>query len=203
MDATRRELRARRRAVDAGTQQRASAAVAARAAPILEGARTLGAYAAVNGEIDPHPLIDAAWRRDVVVYLPRVTAGRSMVFGQWRPAPWGRTGAFGVPEPPLEAPIRAAGRLDAVLVPLVAFDRTGTRLGTGAGFYDRAFAFRLSQARGTRPLLVGLAYGWQEVPHLERRSWDVPLDVVVTDAEVIRPHLGAGRSTGGAAQPDR
>ena len=187
MDATRRELRDRRRAVDDAAQRAASATVAARAAPLLEGVHTLGAYAAVAGEIDPAPLIDAAWRHEVAVYLPRLTVGRSMVFAQWQPAPWGALGALGIPEPPPQAPVCAAARLDAVLVPLVAFDRSGTRLGTGAGFSDRAFAFRHTQARGTRPLLIGLAYTWQEASDLERRAWDVPLDVIVTDTEVIHP----------------
>jgi 5-formyltetrahydrofolate cyclo-ligase len=188
MDATRRELRDRRRAIDDAGRRAASSAVAVRAAPLLEGVRTLGAYAAVAGEIDPAPLIDAAWRHEVAVYLPRVTVGRSMVFAQWHAGGAAHLGAFGIPEPPAHASICSAARLDAVLVPLVAFDRRGTRLGTGAGFYDRAFAFRLNQARGTRPVLIGLAYSWQEVEHLEHRAWDVPLDVIVTDAEVIRPY---------------
>ena len=84
-------------------------------------------------------------------------------------------------------PPRAASRshrLDVVLVPLVAFDRRGTRLGHGAGYYDAAFAFR-HRSRRTRPVLVGLAHAFQEVDHIDEREWDVPLDVVVTDRAVI------------------
>ena len=91
-----------------------------------------------------------------------------------------------MPEPTADKPVRAPGRLGTVLVPLVAFDRRGTRLGTGAGFYDRAFAFRLDQPRGSAPVLIGLAYSWQELPAIERRPWDVPLDYIITEREVIR-----------------
>jgi 5-formyltetrahydrofolate cyclo-ligase len=140
----------------------------------------------VRGEVDPAPLVEWAWSVPVPVFVPRLTVGRSMVFAAWKPGAPTRLGAFGIPEPALEAPVRAAGRLGAVLVPLVAFDRTGTRLGTGAGYYDRTFEFRRHQPRGTAPLLIGLAYAWQEAPVVERRAWDIPLDYIVTDVEVIR-----------------
>jgi 5-formyltetrahydrofolate cyclo-ligase len=185
MDSLRRSLRERRRALDGAERAATAAAVAAQVRPLLEAARTLGAYVAMGGEVDPSPVVEWAWERSVPVFVPKVMAGSAMVFapltrdGECRPGP------FGVPEPVLSAPIQAAGRLSAVLVPLVAFDRRGTRLGTGAGFYDRAFAFRRNQPRGSAPLLVGLAYAWQEVENLERRTWDVPLDLIVTDREVI------------------
>lgn len=181
----RRTIRSRRHALDAAERDAASRAIAQRALPFLADIDALGAYVAVSGEVDPAPIVTAAWQRGIAVFVPRITAGRSMVFGAWRPGAVPARGLFGVPEPPTDAVIRAASRLDVVLVPLVAFDRTGTRLGTGAGFYDRAFAFRLTQPRGSRPMLVGLAYHWQEAPGLERRPWDVPLDAVVTDREVI------------------
>jgi 5-formyltetrahydrofolate cyclo-ligase len=185
VDQLRRTIRARRRALDDAERDAAARAIAERVQPLLADTTALGAYVAVSGEADPAPIVQAAWARGVEVFVPRITAGSSMVFGEWRAGAVATRGLFGVPEPPADAAIRAAARLDTVLVPLVAFDRTGTRLGTGAGFYDRAFEFRLAQPRGSRPVLVGLAYHWQEAPELERRPWDVPLDVVVTDREVI------------------
>ncbi|HEX7097485.1 MAG TPA: 5-formyltetrahydrofolate cyclo-ligase [Acidimicrobiales bacterium] len=185
MEVLRRSMRDRRRALDEATRSHAARSVARLALPLLDGVRTLGAYVAVGGEVDPAPIIEVAWQRGITVFVPRITAGYSMVFGEWKRDAPKRPGRFGVPEPDYDAVVRPASRLDAVLVPLVAFDRAGTRLGTGAGFYDRAFAFRLGQPRGSRPILVGLAYRWQESAHLERRPWDVPLDYVVTDGELV------------------
>ena len=75
--------------------------------------------------------------------------------------------------------------LDIVLVPLLAFDRRGTRLGSGGGYYDRSFAFLHGQARPHRPLLVGVGYAFQEVESLPAAAWDVALDYIATDAELI------------------
>jgi 5-formyltetrahydrofolate cyclo-ligase len=187
MDAVRRALRDQRRALDDDARRVAAEAIARLAGPLVTHVPALGAYVAVQGEVDPSPLVRMTWAHGGEVYVPKVTIGRSMVFAAWREGERTVRGAFGVPEPEATVTVRPASRLDVVLVPLVAFDRAGTRLGTGAGFYDRAFAFRLDQPRGSRPLLVGLAYSWQEVPHLERRSWDVPLDYIVTEREVIQP----------------
>ena len=93
---------------------------------------------------------------------------------------WGSPKLFAAPE----LPSGTEGALDVVLVPLVAYDGTGTRAGMGAGFYDRTFALRLTT--GAPPLLVGLAYRWQEVGHLARAPWDVPLDAVLTDQGLRR-----------------
>jgi 5-formyltetrahydrofolate cyclo-ligase len=117
------------------------------------------------------------------VYLPVTDPPRSLRFARWRDGdPLVRT-RFGIDEPAPAARTVAATRLDVVCVPLIAFDRTGTRLGHGAGYYDSTFAFR--GPRRTRPLLVGLAHAFQCVPHLDRQPWDVPLDLVVTDDEII------------------
>lgn len=70
-----------------------------------------------------------------------------------------------------------------IFLPLVAFDRTGTRLGMGGGYYDRSLA-RQSTTK-TRPLRVGLAHSIQEVTQLERQAWDIPLDLIATERELI------------------
>jgi 5-formyltetrahydrofolate cyclo-ligase len=77
--------------------------------------------------------------------------------------------------------------LDLVLVPLIAFDRVGNRLGSGHGYYDQAFQF-LIQAGGcklNRPILCGLAYSIQYVPKIPCLSTDVPLDIVITEKGII------------------
>jgi 5-formyltetrahydrofolate cyclo-ligase len=75
--------------------------------------------------------------------------------------------------------------LELVLVPLLGFDRRGRRLGYGGGYYDRSFAFLKAGARPREPLLVGVAYAFQEVPQLRAEPWDVTLDFIATEHELI------------------
>ena len=72
-----------------------------------------------------------------------------------------------------------------VLAPLVAFDGDGNRLGQGGGYYDRAFAFRKAATHWRRPLLVGLAYDFQQAGKLSTKPTDVPLDAVVTERRTL------------------
>ena len=72
-----------------------------------------------------------------------------------------------------------------VIAPLVAVDRSGTRIGRGAGYYDRALAHRLE--RGGRPAIIGYAHHFQLVDGtLPRHGWDVPLDALVTEEANLR-----------------
>jgi 5-formyltetrahydrofolate cyclo-ligase len=73
-----------------------------------------------------------------------------------------------------------------VLLPLVAFDPQGGRLGMGGGYYDRTFAFLNGQKGGQKPKLIGLAHHFQQIPKLPIESWDVPLNAIVTDEQVIQ-----------------
>lgn len=78
----------------------------------------------------------------------------------------------------MSTPVR---RLDVILLPLVAVDARGWRLGSGAGFYDRSLAHLRYGRRWRRPRLIGVAYEFQRVAQLEPQPWDVPLDAVVTE----------------------
>jgi 5-formyltetrahydrofolate cyclo-ligase len=77
-----------------------------------------------------------------------------------------------------------ARSLSVVLMPLLGFDGAGTRLGSGAGYYDRVFAFRRRRHSWHRPLLVGVAFACQRVDHIELGRHDVPLDAIVTEQGV-------------------
>ena len=93
---------------------------------------------------------------------------------------------YGIPEPqcPRDELVEAA-EIELVLIPLLAFDRRGHRLGSGAGYYDRSFAFLREVERPALPLLVGVAYAFQEVESIAPEAWDVPLDFVATEHELI------------------
>ncbi|NTU54356.1 MAG: 5-formyltetrahydrofolate cyclo-ligase [Chlorobiaceae bacterium] len=87
--------------------------------------------------------------------------------------------------PPVPEPLVFSGDecFDAVIVPLVGFDRTGGRIGYGKGWYDRFFEQLF--LKGMHPLSIGLAFGFQEVPQVPDDPWDKPLDYVITENEII------------------
>jgi 5-formyltetrahydrofolate cyclo-ligase len=183
----RHELRARRRALEAAARQAAAEKLAGLLAELAcyHSARHIAAYASVEGEMDPEPCMQQAYREGKRLYVPRLSAEhpKTLQFAGWKPGMPMRPNRIGIPEPADDRnTVIAPEKLDLVLVPLVAFDRRGQRLGTGGGYYDRTFAFLKSGA--TRPLLLGLAYEFQCLDHIEAGPWDVPLNGVVTDQRV-------------------
>ncbi len=92
-----------------------------------------------------------------------------------------RPNRYGIPEPQNTERVSPAA-LDYLLIPLVGFDRQGNRLGMGGGYYDRALA-NLKPFR--RTFKLGVAYSFQELIELEPKAWDIPLDGIVTEKELI------------------
>ena len=137
---------------------------------------TVALYLPLGSEIDPAPLAEEFHRRCLKLALPRVDAsGEAMTFRAWRPGD--------ATEPDLQgcnAPLATAEIVepDLFILPLVAFDRTGGRLGQGGGYYDRT----LAALRGhVRPVFVGLAFAGQEVPRVPIDAHDQKLDGILTE----------------------
>jgi 5-formyltetrahydrofolate cyclo-ligase len=80
-----------------------------------------------------------------------------------------------------------ARELDIILMPLVAFDRAGNRMGMGAGYYDRSLAFKHTRRHYNKPVLIGVAHSIQEHPALISNEWDVSMDCIITEKEIIHP----------------
>lgn len=177
-------VRARRRALSAGAQRRAAFKLAQRAQrqTWYIRARSLALYMAADGEIDPRMLMRQALAQGKRVYLPQLCGDGSLLFGEYRSGMRLRRNCFGIPEPVLRKKVSLL-ELDVVLLPLVAFDARGNRLGMGGGFYDRTFARwqRIHASRANAPHLIGLAHGFQKMENLASQSWDVPLAGVLTD----------------------
>jgi 5-formyltetrahydrofolate cyclo-ligase len=145
----------------------------------------IAVYAALPWELDSKPLIALAASRGCRLYLPRIDrrrASRAMSFVPMR-GPW-RRNRLGIEEPTGSLTLGARW-LDLVFLPLVGFDRHGVRLGTGGGYYDRAFAFRKLRSVWHAPRLVGLAYAFQELPHIAAAAHDVLMGAVVTEEGYI------------------
>ena len=182
VDDVRGEMLARRRALAADVVARSSAVVVERlrGLPEVREAQTIGAYLGVRSEVDPSALCDD---EGLDVALPVTTPGEPLRFVV--PAGPLLDGPFGIRQPGDGREV-ATDDLDLVLIPVVAADEMGNRVGHGAGFYDRTFA-RDRRTDPARPLLIGLCHAFQVVPRLEARSWDVPLDLVVTEVGLVRP----------------
>lgn len=153
-------------------------------------ARRIAAYVGANHEVDPMPLLVAAAKHAKQCYLPVLHPYRPgrLLFRRWRPGQRMVMNRYRIPEPaPGHSALIPARHLDLVLVPLLGFDHRCGRLGMGGGYYDRSFAFRRLRQGPARPLLVGLAFAVQQVPLVPRRAWDVPLDMVVTEADIVLP----------------
>jgi 5-formyltetrahydrofolate cyclo-ligase len=147
-------------------------------------ARVAG-YWASNGELPLNLVIPPLATRGQRFLLPVLTDERELRFAPWQAGDPVEPNRHGIPEPVAPREWFAPFQLDLVLVPLLGFDRRGHRLGYGGGYYDRSFAFLKEQVRPTEPLLVGIAYDFQELDAIAAKPWDVRLDYIATDRELI------------------
>jgi 5-formyltetrahydrofolate cyclo-ligase len=177
-------LRERRAAIGAAQRIAAASAIAERLLQwsVVRDARHVAGYWAIGGELPLHVLMSRL--PDSARYcLPVLQDDRTLRFAPWRVGDPVVPNRFGIPEPAQPCDPLDPAALDAVLLPLVGFTRGGARLGMGGGWYDRSFAFR----RGTAapPLLIGVAFACQQIDALDVQDWDVPLDALVTERELL------------------
>ena len=182
----RRTLRRQRDALSDSEQRRAAAqlSVTVAACRLFRVSRRIALYLPNDGEIDPQPLMERIWTAKKLCYLPILSRLRHdrLWFAPYTPDTPLTLNRFGIPEPrvPARQWVRAQ-ELDLILMPLVAFDSHGNRLGMGGGFYDKSLAFLRTRCLWRKPHLVGLAHDFQRVEALEPFAWDVPLQAVATD----------------------
>ena len=176
--ALRQQLRRARAAIPSSERRRAAQAAARHLARACRGwqARHIALYLGLPDEIDTRPLIAAL--PGARLYAPQVGRDGRLRFSRLAP-PLVRN-RYGIHEP---ATLRRPPRLDLIVLPLVAFDRQGRRLGMGGGYYDRLLARRATHGR---PLRVGLAFAAQEVAAVPAGPLDARLDAVVTEQGLRR-----------------
>jgi 5-formyltetrahydrofolate cyclo-ligase len=183
----RRQSRLARESMRAGERREASHLVCRRLhrSHHYWGARHIAFYWPMAAEVDLRELLGAALREGKRCYLPVLRPGGRLWFVRYRSGDALHPSHYGIPEPHFRArDALAPALLDLVCVPLAGFDRSGTRLGMGGGYYDRSFSFLCGGRR--KPRLVGVAFACQELAHIAREPWDVPLLGVVTEREEIR-----------------
>ncbi|MET0660687.1 MAG: 5-formyltetrahydrofolate cyclo-ligase [Steroidobacteraceae bacterium] len=186
--AVRRRLKKQRRELSSAERITRAKCIAAslRRARVIGRGQRIALYSATDGEVPLDEIARWARRLRCELYLPRIVnwTERRMRFVRWNEDTPLRRHRFGMVEPVCGAVV-STRELDLVLLPAVAIDRRGVRLGMGAGFYDRSFAHR-RLTRWRRPRLIAVVYDFQRIPELPSHALDVPVDAVVSETGLQR-----------------
>ena len=161
----------------------AGAALAVRGLPVAQGShnRVVSAFHSFGTEISTAELFEKLVRDGWVTALPVVVAKNTpLLFRQWTPGEALVSGRWDIQVPPDTAP---EVQPDILLVPMLAFDRMGYRMGYGGGFYDRT----LAKLRALKKITaIGVAYAGQEVDSVPHDANDQPLDWIMTEKEIFK-----------------
>jgi len=177
-----RQEMARRRDAAANEHPEAAAAAGRNLLGLLRSAdqEVVAGYLPIRSELDPRPVMATLVEQSAVVCVPQVVgAGIPLTFLRWEPDMEMREGRFGTSHPASSDP-----RVPTIVVaPLLAWDRSGTRLGYGGGYYDRTLA-SLAESRAS-PMVIGFGFAVQEAAQIPCDSHDRGLDAMVTEREVV------------------
>jgi len=177
----RREAIAHRDALPLAERQLAAETIATRELPVAVASGTIvSGYFPMKSEISPIPLLHKLAARGAQLALPVVAGkGKPLIMRAWGLGEPLVAGVWGIREPGPEAP---EVEPDILIVPLLAFDRHGHRIGYGAGYYDLTIA----KLRAKKPVVAaGIALAAQEIAAVPTTPSDVRLDLVLTEREVI------------------
>lgn len=182
--ALRARMRSLRQNTDHATQlaHANAAANALLAWPHFKRAKHIAIYHAFDGEIPTLPIAHAIWQSGKFCYLPKVLPkDKDLQFALYTQNTTMVPNALGILEPLCDKiQLICPEQLDLVLMPLVAFDELGHRLGMGGGYYDHTFAFT-ANSPAQKPWLIGLAYAFQAQTRLQVDPWDLQLFAVFTE----------------------
>lgn len=186
----RKALRQKRRAISPEQRRQAAAGLVeqVRRWPAFRRSQRIAFYIANDGEISVEPLLRLAANARKQCFLPVLhgPASNRLWFAPYAPGEALVPNRFGIPEPTASrAQFASVMSLDLVLMPLVAFDDQGRRLGMGGGFYDRTFAYLRHRRCWRKPTLVGVAYDFQQIPSVPDDPWDIPLTAIATQTRLI------------------
>lgn len=173
-------LIAERLAVPREERARRNAVITARIGEVLPGLaeKRIGFYWPFKGEYDPRPLVRSLRERGARLALPVVVEkARPMRFREWWPHMRMVPGIWNIPVPDEGEWVEP----EALLVPLLGFDRQGYRLGYGGGYYDRTLA-----AMAAKPLAVGLGFEQSRLPTIHPQPHDIPMDLIITERQAFR-----------------
>ena len=180
-------LRHQRRTLPENEKARATALVTDHFihSSVFQRAQHIAFYDAHDGEMDPHLIIAHAEKNNKRCYFPvlDLKGSHHLSFYTYKKGDLLTKNRFGIEEPDVQTQQTIQlHELDVVLLPLVAFDEKGNRIGRGAGYYDRTFSF-LNELHPKKPTLIALAYDFQKTPLITPEPWDIPVNQVITDKQ--------------------
>lgn len=183
----RQQIRNKRRNLSEAEREHASFLLCERIASskTFTQSKHIAFYLTNDGELDLNLLIQHAWQQGKKCYLPVLAEPNTnkLWFVPYTPETKLKNNRFGISEPihSHSTRLRKTLSLDLILMPLVAFDEQGNRVGMGGGFYDRSLAFLRQRQYWHKPNLLGVAYDFQKQGQLETNPWDIPLQAVATE----------------------
>lgn len=164
--------------------------------PLFKACKHIAVYLSLKDEFDSAAVIESVWKAKKTCYIPVLAERKDnsrkdqnyLRFAKYEYGDPLHMNRYSILEPArLTHEMKPEG-LDLVIMPLLAFDRRGRRLGTGGGYYDRTFEFQhgiLNDDPNKKPKLIGLGYAAQEAEELPADPWDLALDAVLTEKEFI------------------
>ena len=142
-------------------------------------ANVLALYYSIHNEVDTHKIIENCLDSGKIVLLPTVHDGR-MIFRELKGFSCLHKGKFGIPEPPATNEALAPDQADMIVLPGIAFDKKGQRVGYGKGFYDKCLHHLEGQGK-----LVAVCYDFQLVEKIAGEPHDVKVDMIITEKRII------------------
>lgn len=152
---------------------------------LFKQSQHIACYFSVGSEIQTQFIIEAIWRANKKCYLPILSVEKKgfLHFGEYTQNSQLTKNQLGISEPEcIAGHCDVPSQLDLVVVPLIAFDRNGNRVGSGAGYYDRTFSFKNS--RDSKPILCGFAFSSQEIERIDAEAWDVKCNFILTETQL-------------------
>ncbi len=178
----REQCRQARNALTTVQQQRYALAVSERLAKTnaFQDAQQIASYIATDNEVETHKIHERCWQTGKKVALPIIGADKSMRFAPYTDADTLITNKFNIPEPQTTPNTHfiELQNIHCMLIPLVGFDKQGNRIGFGGGYYDRYL-----QHKTNSTICIGLAYEVQKIPSIIKETWDISMDIVITEEQ--------------------
>ena len=187
--ALRQQIREQRRALSDSEREQAAFLLCERiaASRTFKQSKHIAFYLTNDGEMDLSLLIEHAWQSGKHCYLPVLAEPNTqrLWFIPFTKETKLKPNRFGIPEPihSNSTRLRKTLSLDLILLPLVAFDEQGNRMGMGGGFYDRTLAFLRQRQHWHKPNLLGVAYEFQKQEKLVTNPWDIPIQAIATEKD--------------------